>query len=83
MIERIGTNKELFVDAFQYCFGLSFPEYINFLRLKDAITLLEESDLSIEEISERVGFGTVRTFQRQFQAKYNMSPKDYRKAATR
>lgn len=83
LIERIGTNKELFIDAFQYCFRMSFSECINFLRLKDAITLLEGSDLSIEEISEKVGFGTVRTFQRQFQSKYNMSPKDYRKATTK
>lgn len=80
LIERLGSNKELFMDAFQYCFGMSFSEYLNFLRLKDAIILLEESDLTIGEISEKVGFGTVRTFQRQFQAKYNMTPKEYRKA---
>jgi len=79
--KRLGSNKDLFIDAFQYCFGMSFPEYLNFLRLKDAIPLLEGSDLTIEEISEKVGFGTVRTFQRQFQSRYNMSPKDYRKAA--
>ncbi|MFV0468220.1 MAG: helix-turn-helix domain-containing protein [Dysgonomonas sp.] len=81
LVERLGTNKELFINAFQYCFSMPFPEYLNSLRLKDAITLLEESDLTIEEISEKVGFGTVRTFQRQCQSKYNMSPKEYRKAA--
>lgn len=83
LIERLGTNKELFIDAFQYCFGMSFSEYVNSLRLKDAIILLEESDLTIEEIAEKVGFGTVRTLQRQFQSKYNMSPKDYRKVTTK
>lgn len=79
-IERLGTNKDLFVEVFQHCFGMSFTECINNLRLKDSILLLERSDLSIEAISEKVGFGTVRTFQRQFQAKYNMSPKNYRKS---
>jgi AraC-like DNA-binding protein len=83
VIERLGTNRELFVEAFMYCFGMSFSEYINSLRLKDAITLLEQSDLSIDAISEKTGFGTVRTFQRQFQAKYNMSPKEYRNSAKR
>lgn len=83
IVERLGTNKELFIGAFQYCFDMSFSEYVNSLRLKDSITLLEESDLTIEEISEKVGFGTVRTFQRQFQTKYNMSPKEYRKASTK
>lgn len=81
LVERLATNKELFISAFQYCFGMSFTEYLNYLRLKDAVSLLEESDMSIESISEKVGFGSVRTFQRQFQTKYNMSPKEYRKAA--
>jgi AraC-like DNA-binding protein len=81
MIERLHTSRELFVEAFMFCFGMSFTEYINGLRLKDAVTLLEQSDLSIEDISKKTGFGTVRTFQRQFQLKYNMSPKDYRNSA--
>ncbi|MEA5129222.1 MAG: helix-turn-helix domain-containing protein [Proteiniphilum sp.] len=80
LIARLGTHKDLFIEAFQQCFGMSFTEYVNFLRLKEAITLLERSELPIEEISEKVGFGSVRTLQRQFQVKYNMSPKDYRKA---
>jgi len=80
VIERLGTNKELFVDAFYSCFRTTFSDYINILRLKDATTLLEKSDLSIEAISEKIGFGTIRTFQRQFQAKYSMTPKDFRKS---
>jgi AraC-like DNA-binding protein len=81
LIDQLGTNRELFIEAFAYCFGMSFPEYINSLRLKDAVTLLQQSDLSIEAISEKTGFGTLRTFQRQFLRKYNLSPKDFRKAA--
>jgi AraC-like DNA-binding protein len=79
MVERLGTSKNLFIDAFQQCFNKSFTDYINELRLNDAIALLEQSDISIEEISEKVGFGTGRTFRRQFQAKYNISPQNYRK----
>jgi AraC-like DNA-binding protein len=81
MIDRLNTSRELFVEAFMFCFGMSFTEYINSLRLKDAVILLGQSDLSIEDISKKTGFGTVRTFQRQFQMKYNMSPKDYRNSA--
>ena len=80
VIEHLGTNRELFVEAFMYCFGVSFSAYISRLRLKDAVTLLEQSDLSIEDISEKTGFGSLRTFQRQFRTKYNMSPKEYRKS---
>ncbi|MDR3253251.1 MAG: helix-turn-helix transcriptional regulator [Tannerella sp.] len=78
IVSRLGTNRALFVEVFSSSCGASFPEYINNLRLKDAIALLAQSDLSMQEISEQVGFGTLRTFRRQFQAKYNMSPKMYR-----
>jgi transcriptional regulator GlxA family with amidase domain len=43
-------------------------------NLATASTLLEKKE-------EKAGFGTLRTFQRNFTAQYNMSPKDYRAAA--
>ncbi len=79
VIARLGTYKNLFVDAFQECFGMSFNDYITTLRLKDALSLLVKTDLSIEEISLQSGFGTARTLRRQFNDKYGMSPADYRR----
>ncbi|MDR0233097.1 MAG: AraC family transcriptional regulator [Dysgonamonadaceae bacterium] len=78
MIKKLGTNRKTFDKAMDYCFNMSFSDYVNILRLKDAVQLLEQSDLLIEEISEKVGFGTAQTFRNQFSAKYNMNPKDYR-----
>ena len=79
MIEHLGTNSRYFDEAMQSCFKMSWQEYVNHLRLKEAMHYLEKNDLTIEEISEMVGFGTLRTFQRQFLEKYDMSPKDFRK----
>jgi AraC-like DNA-binding protein len=78
VIERLGTNRRMFSETMESCLKMQFKDYVNFLRLKDAIQLLERSDLSIEEISDTVGFGTVQNFRRQFSSKYNMAPKDYR-----
>ncbi|MFV0330194.1 MAG: helix-turn-helix domain-containing protein [Dysgonomonas sp.] len=80
LMKRMNIGKSIFIKRFQYCFDMSFKECINRLRLKESAILLEQSDLSIEEIAEKVGFGTVRTFQRQFMAKYNVPPKEYRLA---
>lgn len=79
LIKRMDMGKDIFIKRFQYCFGMSFRECINRLRLKESVILLEQSDLSIEKIAGKVGFGTTRTFQRQFKEKYGKSPKDYRK----
>ncbi|MDR0232954.1 MAG: helix-turn-helix transcriptional regulator [Dysgonamonadaceae bacterium] len=78
VIEQLRTSRRLFSEAFEYCFNMKFNDYINSLRLKDAVVLLEQSDLSIEEISDKVGFGAARTFRRQFSEKYGISPKNYR-----
>ncbi|MDR0232722.1 MAG: helix-turn-helix domain-containing protein [Dysgonamonadaceae bacterium] len=78
IIERLATNRRAFNEAMESCFGMQFKDYVNFLRLKDAVLLLEQSDLSIETISDKVGFGTVRSFRRQFSDKYGMAPKNYR-----
>lgn len=80
MIERLGINKNLFVDMFKECFSISFWQFVNALRLKESAKLLEQSDILIEEISMKVGFGTVRTFQRLFMEEYKMTPKEYRKS---
>jgi AraC-like DNA-binding protein/tetratricopeptide (TPR) repeat protein len=79
LIKRLGTNRHLFDEAVQFCFGMSFPDYINYFRMKDSIKMLEESDMPIEIVAEKAGYGSLRTFQRQFRNRNNMSPKDYRK----
>ena len=78
VIETLGTNRRAFSEALEFCLKMKFNDYVNFLRLKDAVQLLEQSDLSMEEISDMVGFGTARTFRNQFSTKYDMTPKDYR-----
>jgi AraC-like DNA-binding protein len=77
LTEQLGINRHELEDAFLFCFGMHYGDYINELRLNDAVFMLEQSDLSIVEISEKTGFGTLRTFRRQFIAKYNMPPKNY------
>ena len=42
---------------------------------------LRHTDDSITEISEQVGFGTLRTFNRAFSKQIGMSPSLYRRTA--
>jgi len=79
--KKLGTNKNTFAEVMNFCFNMSFSDYVNVLRLKDAVLYLEQTNLSIEEISYRVGFGTERTFYNQFSKKYGMTPNNYRISA--
>lgn len=61
--------------------GLSFVTYLNQLRIINACELLEDTDKTMAEISESVGFGSIRSFNRAFQKMMTMSPSQYRNRA--
>ncbi|MEE1006078.1 MAG: AraC family transcriptional regulator [Acutalibacteraceae bacterium] len=56
----------------------NFNEYINNLRISEACNLLRETDEKIADISEDVGFGTIRSFNRAFKLVMGLSPAEYR-----
>ena len=64
--------------SFRRRVGLSFPQYINALRLAEAATRLRESDLPVTEIALEVGFPSLRTFDRAFLSRYGVTPRVYR-----
>ena len=83
-IERVSKALYLSPSHISHTFNdklkISFPDYINSLRLDDAIHLLEHGDHSMDQIAELSGFPTVRTFNRTFQKRYGMSPSQYKKS---
>lgn len=79
MVALLYTNKNMLISAIQEYTGMGYTEYVNSLRMKEALELLDDPTLTVEIISNRVGFGSTSTFNRQFKAKYDMSPNDYRK----
>ena len=56
----------------------NFNEYINNLRISEACNMLRETDIKIADISEDVGFGTIRSFNRAFKLVMGLSPAEYR-----
>lgn len=62
--------------------GQTPTEYIRNLRLERAALLLRTTAMSINEISERVGFAYSSYFTKCFKDKYGISPKDYVQSAS-
>ena len=58
--------------------SISFTDYINILRIKAACELLMETDKKISDVSEDVGYGTIRSFNRAFLKIMGQTPQNYR-----
>ena len=58
--------------------GFSANEYIREVRLRRALELLKDENLTISEISYRVGFNNPSYFNKCFHEKFNYSPGEYR-----
>ncbi|MBQ4119360.1 MAG: helix-turn-helix transcriptional regulator [Clostridia bacterium] len=58
--------------------GISFSAYLNNIRVHKACSLLNNSQNKISDISEEVGFGSIRSFNRAFKSVMNMTPIEYR-----
>ena len=58
---------------------ISFPDYINSLRVAEAARYLESGQHTISEAAGLSGFTTIRTFNRVFKKRYGMTPQEYRR----
>ncbi|MFH1378152.1 MAG: AraC family transcriptional regulator, partial [Planctomycetota bacterium] len=65
-----------FRRLFRAATGQTPLQYLNRLRIQMAASLLTSTDKSVQEISESVGYSTLSSFNRQFQAMMNQCPRD-------
>ena len=77
--ERYYISPCYFSRTFKSLCGLSFTEYLNNVRIKAAEELLGNTDMSITDISETVGFSGSTHFDRVFKKITGVSPTAYRK----
>ena len=63
-----------FSSYFKTHAGISFSAYLNAIRVEKALPLIREGTLSMTEIADRVGFDTIRTFNRVFLSVTGYSP---------
>ena len=76
--EKLHLSKYYISHLINRKLGQNFNEYINSLRINEACALLRETDKKVSDISEEVGFGTIRSFNRSFKQITALSPAEYR-----
>ncbi len=76
---ELNCSRSLVSHQFKMQTGMSLREYITALRLKDAKSLLENSNLTVTDIAFTVGFGSSNYFANVFKKETGISPNSYRK----
>jgi transcriptional regulator GlxA family with amidase domain len=79
MQELSGLPRRTFSRRFRGATGYAPLEYVQALRIEEAKQMLEEGCLSIDEVSETVGYRDERAFRRVFRKRVGISPSAYRK----
>ncbi len=77
--KNINVSKSVLYKRFHACFNCTVSEYINTRRVEKSIELLLRTDLSIEEISQKVGFSSASYYSKIFKKEKGLSPLSYKK----
>ena len=68
-----------FRRIFQEKMNMTPVEYVNFVRVRKACELIDKTDISMEDVAEKVGFITPSTFNRNFRRIIGTSPYQWKK----
>jgi two-component system response regulator YesN len=78
---RVFMNPYYFSSFFKKHTGENFKHYVTEVRMRHALQLLQQSDLMVYEIAERVGYNNARHFSDMFKKKYGKLPQEYKQSA--
>ena len=79
LAQQYHVSKFHFSRAFNHHIGMSFREYITYVRLRHAKEFLKHTNHPISQVAYDCGFDDVSYFVRIFRKKENCTPLHYRK----
>ena len=74
-----GYNESYISHMFADTLHTTLTEYITALRMEEAKSLLKDTDRTVSDIAVSLGFGSIRSFNRIFQAQTGTTPSEFRK----
>jgi len=82
-LKEIADNQNLSIYYLSHFFknkvGITFREYLNILRLENAVDLISVSNKTITEIAYESGFSSTKSLNKIFRDTYGCTPTEYRK----
>ncbi|MEU6485085.1 helix-turn-helix domain-containing protein [Streptomyces sp. NPDC046887] len=82
LARRALMSKRSFTRRFTAATGTTPHAWLRTLRLSSAEELLETTDLPVEEIAHRVGYGSAAVLREQFVRRRGIPPRSYRRSFT-
>ncbi|WNO77019.1 GlxA family transcriptional regulator [Streptomyces sp. AM8-1-1] len=82
LARRAVMSKRSFARRFTAATGTTPHAWLRSLRLTSAEELLETTDLPVEEIAHRVGYGSAAVLREQFVRRRGVPPRSYRRTFT-
>lgn len=79
LADRFYLSKSYICRIFKEVTGYTIREYVNIHRIWQAKRYLEETDKSISEIAQALGYESLTYFERMFKHYMTLSPLKYRK----
>lgn len=81
-LKKISEVFSISESYFSYLFkaetGRNFSEYLEEIRMKQALYLIRETDTPLSELYSHLGYNNPNTFRRAFKKVYGSSPKAFR-----
>ncbi|GBF74254.1 DNA-binding response regulator [Paenibacillus sp. 598K] len=81
--DRFGMNASYFSRWFKYETGQNFVVFLRETRVARAKALIEQGGLTVQEISQQVGYADSKHFYRVFKEHTGYSPSDYKRLRPR
>jgi YesN/AraC family two-component response regulator len=73
-----NLERKYFSVYFKKNTGICFRDWLSWVRIQKAISLMEEHNYQITEISYSVGFSDLRTFERAFKKMTGYTPSSFK-----
>lgn len=77
--EYVGMNTSYMSAFFKKETGQNFKTYLTEVRMKEALKLLNTTEMRSYEIADAVGYKDAKQFRENFKELYGISPQQYRK----
>lgn len=74
--EIMCFSKPYFSKYFRRMSGMTFSEYLNIVRVSEAVKMLSKGGMSAGETAIAAGFGTIRSFNRVFKQYTGYTPRE-------